>query len=50
MKTFVWACPDRAQQIGLMCYRGLDSIDWAFLSEEMPEIIPRGLPGWKRVH
>ena len=48
IKTFIWACPDRAQEIGLICYRTLRSVDWTFLAKEVPEIIPRGLPGWKR--
>jgi hemerythrin-like domain-containing protein len=50
VKTFVWANPDRAQEIGLICYRTLRSVDWAFLSKEIPEIIPRGVPGWKRIY
>jgi hypothetical protein len=50
VKTFVWAMPSRAQEIGLMLHRGLDSISWAFISEQIPEIIPRGLPGHKRIY
>lgn len=50
VKTFIWASPDRAQELGLICYRTLPSVDWAFLAKEVPEIIPRGVPGWKRVY
>eukprot|EP01041_Mallomonas_annulata_P011269 gene11269-23576_t len=50
IRTFIWSMPERAQEIGLMMYRGVDSQLWAFLSEEIPEMIPRGLPGWKRIY
>jgi len=50
LKTFIWANPDRAQEIGILCYRTLNSLDWSFVSKELPEIVPRGLPGWRRVY
>lgn len=42
--------PERAQEIGLIVYRGVDSITWTFLSSEIPEMIPRGLPGYKKIY
>lgn len=50
VKTFVWANPMRAQEIGLILYPRIDSVTWAFLSREIPEIIPRGLSGYKRYY
>ena len=43
--------PERCQQIGLIVYRGVsDDTLWVELRESMPEIIPRGLHGWKRIY
>lgn len=50
LKTFLWAQPSRAQEVGLMVYHGVDSITWLMLVKEMPEIAPRGLPSHKRVY
>lgn len=48
VKTFIWANPSRAQEIGLMLYRSLDSCTYVFLAEEIPEMIPRGDSGHRR--
>jgi len=48
VRTFIWGNPDRAQEIGLICYRTLNSVDWEFLAQEIPEMIPRGARGWVR--
>jgi hypothetical protein len=50
IRTFLWADPSLAQQIGLQLYRGLDTIEWLLIAQEIPECIPRGLPGWKRIY
>jgi hemerythrin-like domain-containing protein len=50
LKTFIWANPQRAQEIGMYLYPTLDSVAWVFLAREMPEIIPRGLPGFTRMY
>lgn len=42
--------PERAQEIGLIVYRGVDSVMWAFLVSEIPEMIPRGLEGYKKIY
>ena len=42
--------PERAHELGHIIYRGVDSVLWAYLSSEVPEIIPRGLPGYKRIY
>jgi hypothetical protein len=48
LKTFLWAVPERAQQIGTMVALGSDPVQWALLAAELPEIIPRGAKGWAR--
>jgi hypothetical protein len=40
--------PERAQLVGLMAYRGVTDADWVALSRDLPEIVPKGLPGWRR--
>lgn len=50
VKTFIWANSARAQELGLMLYRSVDSVTWASLAEEMPEIIPRGECGFRRAY
>eukprot|EP01038_Epipyxis_sp_PR26KG_P006363 gene6363-8763_t len=50
VKTFVWAYPFRAQEIGLILYHGLDDVTWLFLSREIPELVPRGLYNHKRIY
>eukprot|EP01038_Epipyxis_sp_PR26KG_P015307 gene15307-20629_t len=50
VKTLLWALPMRAQEIGLTLYLGLERTSWQFLALEVPEIIPRGLPGHKRIY
>jgi hypothetical protein len=48
LKVLVWAMPERAQQIGAMVYRKVDAILWERLRCDVPAIIPRGVPHWKR--
>ena len=48
VRSFAWAMPDRAQELGLILYRGCDSAVYASLVDEIPEIAPRGTPGWRR--
>ncbi len=50
LKTFLWALPERAQQIGTMVALGSSPVEWSVLAAELPEIIPRGAPGWARYH
>jgi len=50
LKVLTWAMPERAQQIGAIVYRNVDSVMWERLSFEMPEIKPRGSRGWKRYY
>lgn len=40
--------PGRAQQLGLMVYRVVDDVTWAEVARDMPEVVPRGLPGHRR--
>lgn len=48
LKTWVWAMPERAQQLGLMVYRVVDDVTWVEVARDLPEVIPRGLPGHRR--
>mmetsp|Transcript_45104 Transcript_45104/g.107234 ORF Transcript_45104/g.107234 Transcript_45104/m.107234 type:complete len:1042 (-) Transcript_45104:236-3361(-) len=48
VKALIWALPERAQHIGEMIYRGVEDHEWCAITQDVPEIIPRGLPGWKR--
>jgi hypothetical protein len=50
LKTFLWAMPERAQQLGTMVALGSDPVQWATLAAELPEIVPRGAQGWSRFH
>lgn len=50
LRTFIWANPSRAQEIGLIVYRTVDSVTWASLAEEIPEMIPRGNCGFRRAY
>lgn len=40
--------PERAQQLGLMVYRVVDDIIWVEIARDLPEVVPRGLPGHRR--
>eukprot|EP01039_Chlorochromonas_danica_P010591 gene10589-11737_t len=50
VKSFIWADSKRAQEIGLILYANVDSVTWVLLAREVPEIIPRGLPGFNRIY
>lgn len=50
VKAFVWGVPERAQEIGLIVYRNVDRATWLALTQELPEIIPRGLAGHQRLY
>ena len=42
--------PERAQQIGAITYRNVDAVMWERLRTAVPEIIPRGAPGYKQYY
>mmetsp|Transcript_10371 Transcript_10371/g.27652 ORF Transcript_10371/g.27652 Transcript_10371/m.27652 type:complete len:218 (+) Transcript_10371:2-655(+) len=48
VRCWTWGLPERAQHIGEMIYRGVDDAEWAAIAKDVPEVIPRGLPGWVR--
>lgn len=48
LKTWIWAMPERAQQLGLMVYRVVDDVTWVEVARDLPAVIPRGLPGYRR--
>ncbi len=50
IKTFLWAMPERGQHIGIMVALGVDEVQWARITAELPEIIPRGAQGWERYY
>jgi hypothetical protein len=49
IQCFVWADPNKAQELGLALYKGLDDTTWAFLTEKIPQLIPKGLHGYKKI-
>jgi hypothetical protein len=42
--------PERAPELGMIIYRGVDSVVWASLIAEIPELKPRGEKGYKRLY
>lgn len=52
IRTFIWAKPERAQEIGLHIYRTCDSVTYAQLADDIPEIVPRGAStlAWRRIY
>lgn len=50
LKTFIWGNPARAHEIGLILYPTLDSVTWESLTQDIPEIIPRGLPRHVKIY
>jgi hypothetical protein len=48
VRAFLWAMPERCQQIGTMVALGVDPVIWERLTHSVPEIVPRGESGWKR--
>jgi tellurite resistance protein len=48
IRAFLWAMPERCQQIGTMVALGVDPVTWYRLKHQLPEIIPRGEEGWKK--
>lgn len=50
LKALLWAMPERAQQIGAIVYRNVDSVKWEMLRTEIPEMIPRGTYNWRRYY
>eukprot|EP00040_Diaphanoeca_grandis_P030427 m.179806 g.179806 ORF g.179806 m.179806 type:complete len:1009 (+) comp31989_c3_seq5:109-3135(+) len=51
IKSLVWGLgAERAQMIGAIVYKNCDAVMWEVLVAEVPEIIPRGVPGWRRYY
>ncbi|CAM9403100.1 unnamed protein product, partial [Choristocarpus tenellus] len=50
LKTWVWSMPERGHQLGLMVYRAVDDVTWVEVARDVPEIVPRGLPGYSRYY
>lgn len=50
LRCYIWANPACAHELGLCIYRNCDDVLWSFLSERIPEMIPRGLPGYRRYY
>lgn len=50
LKCLAWSLPERAQQIGAIVYRNVDAVMWERLRVEVPEVIPRNAPNWRRYY
>lgn len=48
IRAFLWAMPERCQQLGVMVALGTDPVTWYRIKHQLPEIIPRGEAGWKK--
>lgn len=48
VRMLLWAMPQRASQIGTMLALGVDTVMWQRISDEIPDINPRGMSGWHR--
>lgn len=48
IRAFLWAMPERCQQIGVIMALGSDPVTWYRLRKSLPDIVPRGEAGWKR--
>jgi hypothetical protein len=46
VRMLLWAMPERSQQVGLYVARGVDPVVWSDITADMPQIVPRGMPGW----
>ena len=47
LRAFLWALPERAQQIGTMVALGVDPVTWYRLRHALPDIVPRGEYNWR---
>lgn len=45
LRAIQWAMPERLQTVGLYLARGVDPVMWADTVRDIPEVIPRGMPG-----
>ena len=50
LKILMWSLPERAQQIGMIVYRNVDAVMWERLRVQVPEMIPRGAPNYRRYY
>lgn len=50
LKVLCWSMPERSQQFGAILYRHVDAVMWERLRTELPEMIPRHAPGFRRYY
>ena len=50
LSCFRWALPDEIQRIGMWVYLGVEEREWRRLAVQFPDMIPRGLSGWRRYY
>lgn len=50
LKSLMWSRPTHCEQLGMIVYRNVDDVLWTQLSTSLPEMIPRGLAGWRRYY
>lgn len=48
VRILLWAMPDRGSQIGTMLALGVDSVMFQRISDDIPDVIPRGMNGWHK--
>ena len=42
--------PERAQQVGAILYRNVDAVMWERLKVSLPDIVPRGAAGYRKMY
>ena len=51
VKALLWGLgSERAQMLGTIIYNNCDAVMWEVLTEDIKEIIPRGVRGWRRYY
>eukprot|EP00629_Pelagomonadales_sp_RCC1024_P000296 CAMPEP_0119261536 /NCGR_PEP_ID=MMETSP1329-20130426/1570_1 /TAXON_ID=114041 /ORGANISM="Genus nov. species nov., Strain RCC1024" /LENGTH=970 /DNA_ID=CAMNT_0007261101 /DNA_START=166 /DNA_END=3078 /DNA_ORIENTATION=- len=50
VQALCWAMPERAQQVGAILYRNVDAVMWERLKVSLPDIVPRGVPGYRKMY
>lgn len=48
VKVLLQAMPERASHVGVILALGLDVATWQRISEELPDLVPRGMLGHRR--
>ena len=48
LQVLLQAMPERGRQIGVMLALGLEPATWQRIAQDMPDLVPRGMSGYRR--